>query len=530
MTADRNKHGGTRAACVRWLGVALVATAGTACAAAPAPSTSQSRGGSSFTSETVVERARAKAAQAYVEPVSTLPESYKTLDYDAYRDIRFRPEKAQWRDAGLPFQAQFFHPGFFFQFPVAMYEVTGGKSAPLRFSPELFTYGPLVKPGPLKKADGYAGMRLSHPLNRSDLFDELVVFLGASYFRALGHGNLYGLSARGLALDTATSRPEEFPAFRELWLEKPAPGADRVVVHALMDSPSVTGAYRFTVIPGANTVMEVEATIFARKPVEQLGVAPLTSMYLFGENDRGDYDDFRPEVHDSDGLFVWTRTGEQLWRPLQNPERINVSSFQVDSPRAFGVLQRDTAFAHYEDLEAHYERRPSAWVEPVGEWGPGVVRLVELPTPDETNDNIVAFWVPQKPLAAGDSLRVAYKLHWGSRSPWPVTGATVVSTRLDAGDSWKGARLKDARPMRRFVIDFSLVPDLKESTTPVELVVSAGSGKVLRPIANRHTPSGGWRATFELHPASPAVPTELRAYLKRGPETLTETWSYLWIP
>ncbi|AKF80702.1 glucan biosynthesis protein D [Myxococcus fulvus 124B02] len=528
MTSDSNRQGGMRAVCVRWLGAAMVATAGTACAATPA-SAAQTRGAQAFSADTVVELARQKAARPYEAPVSTLPESYKSLDYDAYRDIRYRPEKARWRDAKLPFQAQFFHPGRSFQFPVVMHEVAEGKARPLAFSPELFTYGPLVKPGPLKKAEGFAGMRLSHPLNREDVFDELVVFQGASYFRALGRGSLYGLSARGLAIDTATSRPEEFPDFRELWLEKPAPGADRVVVHALMDSPSVTGAYRFTIIPGANTVMEVEATVFARKAVAELGVAPLTSMYLFGENDRGDYDDFRPEVHDSDGLFVWTRAGEQLWRPLQNPERINVSSFQVESPRAFGVLQRDTTFAHYEDLEAHYERRPSAWVEPVGDWGPGVVRLVELPTPDETNDNIVAFWVPKKTLGPGDSLKVAYKLHWGAHSPWPVTGSTVVATRVDAGDSWKGARLKDARPMRRFIIDFAALPDFAEDDVPVELVVSASSGKVLRPIATRHTPTGGWRATFELHPTTP-VPTELRAFLKRGPETLTETWSYLWIP
>lgn len=530
MTLDRNMRRGVRAACVRWLGVAMVASASTACAASTAPA-SAARGAQPFTADTVVERARTRAQAAYQEPRSTLPENYKHLSYDAYRDIRFRPDKSQWRAEGLPFQAQFFHPGFFFQFPVAMNEVSGGKSAPLRFSPEFFTYGPLVKPGPLKQADGFAGMRLMHPLNSPEYFDELVVFLGASYFRALGKGNLYGLSARGLAIDTATARPEEFPAFREMWLEKPAPGADRVVVHALMDSPSVTGAYRFTLIPGDNTVMEVEATLFARKPVQQLGVAPLTSMYMYGENDRGGYDDFRPEVHDSDGLFVWTRGGEQLWRPLQNPANVNVSSFQLDGVRAFGVLQRDTAFTSYEDLEAHYERRPSAWVEPVGEWGPGVVRLVELPTPDETNDNIVAFWVPQEPLVPGKPLRVAYKLHWGSRSPWPKTGASVVSTRVDAGDSWKGAKLKDTPSMRRFVIDFSPSPSPDaEGDAPVEAVVSASSGQVLRPHVTRHTPTGGWRATFELHPASPAAPTELRAFLKRGSETLTETWSYLWIP
>ncbi|MFP2934582.1 glucan biosynthesis protein, partial [Pyxidicoccus sp. 3LG] len=338
-----------------------------------------------FTASTVVERARALAARPYQEPRPSLPEAYTHLSYDAYRDIRYRDAKALWRQDGLPFQAQFFHPGFLYPAPVAVNVVEAGRSEPMRFSPELYTYGELVKAGPLAKAEGFAGLKLTHPLNRAGHFDEVVSFLGASYFRALGKGNVYGLSARGVAIDTALPRPEEFPSFRELWLERPAPGADRVVVHALMDGPSVTGAYRFTVIPGARTVMEVEATLFARKAVEQLGIAPLTSMYLFGENDRGTYDDFRPEVHDSDGLFVWTGDGEQLWRPLQNPSRLSVSSFRAQSPRAFGLLQRDTAFSSYEDLEARYELRPSAWVEPVGDWGPGAVRLVEIPTPQEVH-------------------------------------------------------------------------------------------------------------------------------------------------
>ncbi|MCP3097554.1 glucan biosynthesis protein [Myxococcus sp. K15C18031901] len=493
----------------------MATLSGTACAATPPASAATA----AFSGDSVVQKARALAARPYQEPRSTLPESYKTLNYDAYRDIRFRPEKSWWRQEGLPFQAQFFHPGFFFLHPVAMHEVVDGREHTVRFSPDYFTYGPLVKPGPLKQADGFAGMRLTHPINRKEHFDEVGVFQGASYFRSLGAGNLYGLSARGLAIDTAGPRPEEFPSFRELWLEKPAPGDTRVVVHALMDSQSVTGAYRFTITPGANTVFDVEVTLFARKPVEQLGVAPLTSMYLFGENDRGDYDDFRPEVHDSDGLFVWTKGGEQLWRPLQNPQHVNVSSFHVDGLRAFGLLQRDTAFTSYEDLEARYERRPSAWVEPVGDWGAGVVRLAELPTPDETNDNIVAFWMPDQPFGPGAPLRLAYRLHWGSRSPFATKNAFVTATRVAAGDT-KGAR--------RFILDFS--PSDAAGDGPVEAVVTAASGQVLRPTVARHEPSGGWRATFELLPTTPAAPTELRAFLKRGPETLTETWSYLWIP
>ncbi|MCP3144677.1 glucan biosynthesis protein [Pyxidicoccus xibeiensis] len=512
MKSRRNK------AWSAWVCAAVVASATAASArAAPAKPAASAR---AFPPGTVVERARALAARPYVAPKSTLPEAYQQLSYDAYRDIRYRDEKALWRGDGLPYQAQFFHPGFLYPVPVAVHVVEHGKAEPVRFSPELFTYGALVKPGPLAKADGFAGLKLTHPLNRAGHFDEVLSFLGASYFRALGRGTVYGLSARGVAIDTALPRPEEFPSFRELWLERPAPGADRVVVHALMDGPSLTGAYRFTVIPGASTVMEVEATLFARKAVEQLGLAPLTSMYLFGENDRGTYDDFRPEVHDSDGLFVWMREGEQLWRPLQNPSRVSVSSFRAASPRAFGLLQRDTAFTSYEDLEARYELRPSAWVEPVGDWGPGAVRLVELPTPQEVHDNIVAFWVPDAPLTPGVPLRVAYRLHWGAQAPWPRTTSAVTATRIAAGDS-AGAR--------RFVLDFSPEAGASRSDGPVDILITASRGQVLHRTVRRHEPSGGWRATFEWVPDAGA-PSELRAYLRRGSETLTETWSYLWTP
>ncbi|QRO02553.1 glucan biosynthesis protein [Archangium violaceum] len=471
-----------------------------------------------FTPETVRERARELASRPYQAPASTLPPAYAQLSYDQYRDIRYRPERAWWRDAGLPFQAQFFHPGFLYTSPIRLHEVEGGEAKPVRFSPDLFTYGSLVKELKPEPVDGFAGFRLTHPLNRPDHFDEVVSFLGASYFRALGRGNVYGLSARGLAIDTALPEGEEFPSFREFWLEKPAPGTDRVVVHALLDSPSVTGAYRFVIIPGERTVVEVEATLHARKAVKRLGVAPLTSMYLFGENDRGTYDDFRPEVHDSDGLVLWMKNGEHLWRPLQNPARLSVSSFQVEGLRTFGLLQRDQSFPNYEDLEARYDKRPGVWVEPVGDWGRGSVQLVEIPTPQEVHDNIVAFWVPEAPFAPGAELRLAWKLHWGNAPPVRPTVAVTTSTRIASGGTASA---------RRFVLEFSRGGP--EGAGPVEPVITASKGQVLHPIAQRNDVTGGWRVTFELVPQAGA-PAELRCFLRRGSATLTETWSYLWTP
>lgn len=473
-----------------------------------------------FSTETVREKARQLAQRPYQAP-ATLPEGvFSGLTYDQYRDIRYRPDRALWREGGLPFQAQFFHPGLFYPAPLPMHEVQGGRATPVRFSPELFTYGPLVKQPKSAPVGGFAGLRLSGPLNRPDYFDEIAVFLGASYFRALGKGSVYGLSARGLAIDTALPEGEEFPLFREFWLEKPAPGADRAVVHALMDSPSVTGAYRFVIIPGERTVMEVEAVLHARKAVKRLGVAPLTSMYFFGENDRGGTEDFRPEVHDSDGLVLRMKDGERLWRPLQNPPRLSVSSFQTKGLSGFGLAQRDRAFSSYEDLEARYDLRPSAWVEPVGEWGAGAVQLVEIPTTEETSDNIVAYWVPEKPFGPGEPLRLSWRLSWGHEPTGALPVALSTATRIAAGST---------PTARRFILEFSRGgPEKGEGAE--EAVVTASSGQVLRPTVQRNPATGGWRATFELVPAEGAAPIELRCFLRRGSETLTETWSYPWTP
>ncbi len=518
--------------CLRLLAF-VTCLAGLAQAAPPKPKPKPP----AFSAETVREQARALASKPYGAR-EQLPAPFAKLSYDQYRDIRFRTERSLWRAEGLPFQAQFFHPGFYYTETVPLHLVEKGRAEPIPFSTDLFSYGPLVDTSTLKGASGFAGFRLNYPLNRPDHFDELVVFLGASYFRGLGKDNVYGLSARGLAIDTALPTGEEFPAFREFWIEKPTARADKLTVHALLDSPSITGAFRFVIDPGDTTVMRVEASLFARKPVKQLGLAPLTSMYLFGENDRGEFDDFRPEVHDSDGLFLWLGNGEQLFRPLQNPRALNVSAFQAENPRAFGLEQRDRSFARYEDLEARYERRPSLWVEPIGEWGPGAVQLVEIPTDEEIHDNVVAAWIPQTPVKPGEELRLAYRLHWGTKPPFASEAARVLSTRTARG----------SRPgQRRFVLDFSAVdPNVPanapadapaeataEATVdaPVEVIVTSSSGKVLHPVVQKNEATGGWRASFLLESDEDLrAPIELRAFLRSGSNTLSETWSYLWIP
>lgn len=473
-----------------------------------------------FDADTVANMARALAARPFQPQTGKLPASLEKIGYDQYRSIRFNPAQALWRKEGLPFQAQFFHRGFFFRDRVDVYQVAGGKATPVVYQPSQFTFQGVAAP---KESDlGYAGFRLHAPINRPEYFDEVAAFLGASYFRAVAKGQAYGLSARGLALKTG-GPAEEFPVFRAFWLERPAGDARSITVHALLDSPSVAGAYRFTITPGVETLFDVSVRLFPRVDLDQAGVAPLTSMFQFDSNDRLGIDDYRPAVHDSDGLALVNGRGEQIWRPLQNPSAIQESAFEDTNPRGFGLMQRKRAFADYADSEAHYEKRPSLWIEPVGDWGEGAVHLFELPTADEFHDNIVAFWRPRQVLAAGREHRFDYRMHWCNQHSWKQELATVARTRI--GGLTFGENMGKARLV---VIDFEggRLDGLGDGAK-VRADVSASKGRIANVTAHPNPGAGGWRLGFELVPGDERS-IELRAVLgdTRGP--LTETWLYRW--
>lgn len=470
-------------------------------------------------------RAKALAAQPYAEPKVHMPDSLLNLNYDQHRDIRFDAARAWWKKEKLPFQLQFFHPGWLFKHPVQIHEVVKQEERLIEFSPRLFDYGRNKLSGRIPGNMGFAGFRIHYALNNAEYLDELAVFLGASYFRALGKDMHYGLSARGLAINTAEAGGEEFPIFEEFWIERPALGAKSVTVHALLNSPSLTGAYRFVITPGVETVMQVKATLYCRKNPAVLGIAPLTSMYLHGENSGWSRDDFRPEVHDSDGLLLNTGAGEWLWRPLVNPAQIRVAAFADSDPRGFGLLQRDRDYLHYDDVEAWYHQRPSLWVEPVGEWGKGAVRLVELPSPDETNDNIVACWVPAKLPPEGEPISFEYKLHWMMAPEGRPPGGYVESTRQGSVLGQPGER--------RFVIDFAgeQLAKMPEGTK-LEGVITVGDGGKLagEPVTERNRFTGVWRVAFVVKPDGSGRPVEMRCFLRKKQHVLSETWSYLWNP
>ncbi|MDH5834451.1 glucan biosynthesis protein [Luteimonas kalidii] len=475
-----------------------------------------------FDDDTVPALARTLAARAYVPPSRTLPAALDAIDYDQFRDYRFRGDHALWRDTGAPFQAQLFHRGFIFKDRVDLHVVEDGRAVPLPYRRERFDFGPQLPP-PDDPQLGHAGFRLHAPVNSTEYFDELCVFLGASYFRAVARGLVYGLSARGLALGSGDPGPEEFPLFRAFWLERPAPGADHAVVHALLDGPSVAGAYRIVVRPtGEETVMEVDARLYPRVALRNAGIAPLTSMFEFDAGDRVGVDDFRPAVHDSDGLALFNGQGEQAWRPLRNPAQVDHSGFQDTDPRGWGLMQRKRDFAEFQDAEASYEKRPSAWVEPLGDWGAGEVHLVELPTGNEFADNIVAFWRPRDALAAGREHRFGYRLHWCRDHAWLPQLARVAATRIGEGDG------DGVRP-RQFVIDLegdalaSLPADAQ-----VRVEASASAGELRNPVAYRLAANGRWRMSFELLPGTAGV-VELRArLLDAGGAPLSETWLSRW--
>jgi glucans biosynthesis protein len=473
-------------------------------------------------------RARALAAVPYQKPPGKLPDALEHLGYDQYQAIEYRRDHGLWANQHGSFEARFFHLGLFFHTPVRIYELVDGQAFELAYDTAMFKYGKKsgLDPTALPADLGFAGFRLVYHTDRQR---DVAAFLGASYFRAVGSELQYGLSARGLAIDTAMGRPEEFPVFTHFWLERPGAGADRCVVYALLDSPSVAGAYRFEVVPGATLVMDVDAALYPRAPIERLGVAPLTSMYQHGENDRRMATDWRPEIHDSDGLSLWTGAGEWIWRPLLNPVHLRFNAFQDENPRGFGLLQRDRNFDHYQDDGAYYDRRPSLWVEPRGSWGKGSVQLVELPTQDETFDNIVAFWNPQAKPQPGQELLFAYRLHWGARVPFAPSLAQVAATYTGVGGTVGRPR---SYPSWRFVVDFAggPLPMLGEKTE-IEAAIDVSRGE-LENVSTRPLPSlHGARVTFDLKSIGDSPDqVNLRLYLRLGAQALSETWLYQWTP
>jgi periplasmic glucans biosynthesis protein len=491
----------------------------------PTPASPQPR----FAFDDVIRRARDLAAQPYELP-PPLPEALARLDFDTWRDIRFRPDRALLQAPGSNFRLQTFHPGFLYTRPVTVNLIREGVPAPIPYAATLFDYGRNKFERPLPVNTGFAGFRLHYPLNDPRVHDEVISFLGASYFRFLGSGQKYGLSARGLAIGVGAKETEEFPVFREFWVEQPEAGGDRAVIYALLDSESVTGAYRFDLYAANAAVVEVTATLYARKRLEKIGIAPLTSMFFTGENDRRYVDDFRPELHDSDGLLIHTGAGEWIWRPLRNPTRIEAAAFVDNNIRGFGLMQRDRTFEHYQDLDLNYELRPSYWVEPLEGWGEGMVELFEIPTSDETNDNIVAQWAPAQPMEPGSMRTWRYKITSTMEEEDITPGGIARNTYRTKPKALGSAEAVTAN-MTRFIIDFTdgQLPFYAKTPDQVQVVPSISAGRIVRTFLVPNPQTKGFRAGIDVEvPAGQSA--DIRAFLRVGNRALTETWTYPWRP
>jgi glucans biosynthesis protein len=468
------------------------------------------------------------ARRRYKAPVDIPTYGLGELDYDGYRDIRFRPDKAIWRKEDVGFELQLFPCAYIYRTPVEIFLVEGGEVRRLYGDPALFEFGDSVNQVH-RSGVALSGFRIHAPLNRRDLYDEFMVFQGASYFRGLGKAHRYGLSARALAINTAGPDAEEFPIFRSFWIERPETN-EAITVHALLDSPSVTGAYTFVIRPGRETVMDTDAVLFPRRDLANVAIAPLTSMFLKTTHDPDGPQDFRPSVHDSDGLAVRNGKDEHLWRPLRSPPAFHASYFSDRDPKGFGLVQRERTFEDYQDLEATYELRPSAWVAPKAGWGAGAVELIEIPTDVEYVDNIVAGWRPERPLVAGGTYSFAYQLAWCDDIPLPNL-ARVHKTRTGVGTRTGSIRfvidfqdpsrtLEQVAGSTAIVLDAPPVPNIAAQ-------LSASAGAVTSPFVQRNPHLAGTRVMFELDPGD-AKEIELRLALTTDGEPASEAWLYRW--
>ncbi len=469
-----------------------------------------------FSKDALINEARALARQPYVA-AEMVPQEWRDLAYDQFKSIWFKNDQALWENTKTPYRVDFLHPGLYYKRPVQVYSVEDGFAKHLKFDFDLFDKTDKVPNLPIKDSLGFSGFRLRAEIEKSGVYQEFMVMQGASYFRAIAKGQEYGLSARGLSLNTADPKGEEFPDFSKFWIERPAEGDSTILVHALLDGPSVTGLYSFIITPGMPTVMDVTARIFTRKELDNVGLGPLTSMFLFDETNHARFDDFRPAVHDSDGLMIQNGAGETLWRALANPKTLQVSSFVDDGPKGFGLMQRAKKFSDFADLETAYQKRPSLWVEPGENWGKGAVTLVEIPSNREIYDNIVAYWRPRNPIPAASERVFTYRLSWGNEPAHAKPITRVTNTRM--GKRFQGGYIA--------TVDFENHVAIPDDLDSIALHVSSNTGSVSPGILQRNPETGGVRLAFNFDPEDRDT-MELRAQLMLDGHSISEVWLYRW--
>lgn len=491
-----------------------------AASALPGPAAAQQAtwpaDGQTFETARLLDYARALARRPYAATPVDLPEPFGSLNAEQFGMIRAKPTSHLLHEQGPGLAIEPLHRGFVYKEPVALFVIVDGVVRRIPYDPALFDFGRLTVPASLPDL-GYSGFRLfGDPVDGKDR--EAAIFQGATFFKALARGQTYGLQARALALKVAEARGEEFPFFRAIWIER-ASGNAGAIVHALFDSESATGVMRATIRPGDVTLVDIETNIFARQVLDHFGIAAMSGTYLFGPGERRSSDDVRPAVFETNGLQMLRGNGEWVWRPLRNPPTLQISVFADENPRGFGLLQRERDFGQFQDDDARLERRPSLWIEPIGDWGTGALQLIEIPSDSEVNDNIVAYWRPRTPVQPGAEASFSYRQFWCWQPPERPAVASVVQTRFGRGSS--GRR-------RRFIVDFAgdMLGDAKTvmEMTPA-ITASAGSIQNIRVLP--YTDRKMCRVIFELDPGNEQL-CELRLIINAGATPVTETWLYRW--
>ena len=473
--------------------------------------------GQRFAPGAVTELARTLSRRPFVPPPNDLPDAFAGLNYEQYITIKSLPAARVWDGEGRGFVVDPLPRGFVFSAGVTLFTVEDGQVRRLVFDRRRFDFGTLNVPANTPDL-GFSGFRLTSATGGTAPFDFAIV-QGATFFRALARGQNYGMVARALTLKPAEARGEEFPIFRAFWIERPSPGTNAIVVHGLVDSESVAGAVRMTFRPGDTTIVDVETTLFPRVNLEHVGLGGMGATFLFGPNVRRGNDDVRPAVYEAAGLHIWNGQGEWLWRPLNNPDTLQISAFLDENPKGFGLIQRERDFAAFGDDTQQMERRPSLWIEPLGEWAQGAVQLIEIPSDSEINDNILAYWRPRAAMAAGSEVTVAYRQFWCWTPPERPSLAVVTATRSGRGSG--GRR-------RRFVVEFAgdALAALPADTKPV---LSSGPGTIGNVRVFPYPDRRSVRVAFELDPGGENA-CEMRLLLQAAGKPLSETWLYRWTP
>jgi glucans biosynthesis protein len=476
--------------------------------------------GAAFERGRLVEHARALAKKPYAAPAATLPDGLQNLNFEQYSGIRHRPERLVWADANPGLMLEPLHRGFIYAAPVHLAVVEGGLTRKIVYSPTAYDYGKLTPPPSGVGDIGYAGVRIVGLTPDAPTLRDIASFRGASFLRSAARGQTPGTIARALSMRTGDQKGEEIAYYRALWIERPQRG-DLIVVHALIDSESVTGVFSYTIRIGDITIIDTEAAIFPRVVLDSYGLAGMQASYLYGWTDRRNVDDTRPQVFEVAGLSMHTGNGEWVWRPVTNPKQLQISWFAADNPRGFGFAMRDRDFLSYQDHDQRYDLRPTLWIEPIGDWQAGVVQLVEIPSESETHDNIIAQWRPKEPLAAGSELFMAYRQHWCWQPPERPALAQVVGTRIGRGPQRR----------RRFIVDFggerALALSGKLAEVQATLWASNNGANSVRILSvNEQRPL---RVVFDLDPGSEQL-IELRLALTAAGTPVSETWLYRWTP